>query len=193
MADKAAFRAVLRQQERALSAAERMASDAVLRERFLSLPELGRAQTVLLFSGMGMEVDTRPLLDTLYGGGKTVLLPCCLPGNGMEARRYVPGRLVRHCYGMMEPEAGCEVVEKAEIDLILVPALCYDRSCFRMGRGGGYYDRYLADFGGYTVGLCRDALLCDAVPREAWDRPVELVLTETQRMEENRRHGPFYD
>ena len=64
--------------------------------------------------------------------------------------------------------------------LILVPALCYDRLCRRLGQGGGYYDRYLAGYGGATVGLCREGLLQEAVPVEAHDRPVDCVLTERE-------------
>lgn len=178
MAEKAAFRAELRAREQRIPEAERLESDRMLCERFLALPQVARAETLLLFAGMGAEVDTRPVLARLARRGKTVLLPRCLPGSEMEARRWVPGHLVRHRYGMLEPDAGCARVEKAGIDLILVPALCYDRQGFRMGRGGGFYDRYLADYSGFTVGLCRDALLCEAVPRQAWDRRVDLVLTE---------------
>lgn len=181
MADKAAFRAGWRQREQALTRMELAESDVCLRRRFLELPQVERAASVLLFSGMGAEVDTRPLLEELSRQGKRVLLPRCLPRGGMEARRYDPDKLVRHQYGMLEPAPDCERVEKDGIDLILVPALCYDTRCYRMGRGGGYYDRYLADFAGATVGLCRDALLCAAVPRDPWDRPVGLVLTETKR------------
>ena len=56
--------------------------------------------------------------------------------------------------------------------MVLVPAVCYDRSRFRLGQGGGYYDRYLSGYGGATVGLCRDALLLERVPRERHDLPV---------------------
>lgn len=69
-----------------------------------------------------------------------------------------------------------------EIDLTLVPALCYDRSCVRLGFGGGYYDRWLAGYRGFTVGFCRDALLQDRVPAQSHDRRVDLVLTETLRI-----------
>ncbi len=169
------------ERERALDDDARRESDETLRQRFLSLPQLEAAQTVLLFAGMGREVDTLPLLTELERRGKQVLLPRCLPDHGMEARRYAPERLLRHPYGMLEPDPQyCQRVEPEEVDLILVPALCYDRHRFRMGRGGGYYDRYLIACTGFTVGLCRDRLLCDAVPREPWDRPVELVVTETE-------------
>lgn len=181
--DKAAFRAQVKQREAALTPEERRSSDAELRERFLAEGAVQNADTILLFAGMGAEVDTAPLLDALTAAGKRVVLPRCLPGHEMEARCYDPDRLTRHRYGMLEPDTGCPVAEKREIDLILVPALCYDRQCRRMGRGGGFYDRYLADYSGYTIGLCRDALLCDSLPVDVWDRPVELVLTESRRME----------
>ena len=144
---------------------------------------------------MGLEVDTGPLLEALTERDKKLCLPRCLPGHAMEARRYDSARLIRHRYGMLEPDEHCPVVEKSRIDLILVPALCYDRSCFRLGRGGGFYDRqnhrvgygggfydrYLADYTGITIGLCREALLCDKVPVEPWDRKTDLVLTERQQ------------
>ena len=180
MDEKQRFRAQLREREQLLTEAARQESDARLRERFLALPEVAEAETVLLFCGMGREVDTLPLIAALVGQGKQVLLPRCLPGHRMEARRYTPGKLVRHKYGMLEPDTDCPVVDANSIDLILVPALCYDRTCCRMGRGGGFYDRYLEDYRGKTVGLCRDALLQDSVPRNEWDQSVELVLTETQ-------------
>lgn len=181
MADKAGLRQEIRRRERALSPTERLRSDEALCRRFLAHPRVGEAGAILLFAGMGMEVDTRPLLDALEGQGKLLCLPRCLPGGGMEARRYDRRRLVRHRYGMLEPDEQCPVVDKAELGLILVPALCYDRRCFRLGRGGGYYDRYLADYTGFTLGLCRNILLQEAVPVERWDRGVNVVLTETEQ------------
>ena len=180
MADKAAFRAECKNRERKITQQQRLESDFALQQKFLRLPQLAQADTVLLFYGMGFEVDTRPILDELYRQGKRVLLPRCLPEHRMEARCYDPDRLTHHRYGMWEPSEDCPVVDKGQIDLILVPALCYDRSRVRLGRGGGFYDRYLADFTGFTVGLCRAALLRDAVPRDDWDAPVDLVLTERE-------------
>ena len=85
----------------------------------------------------------------------------------MEARRYDRRRLVRHRYGMLEPDEQCPVVDESELGSILVPALCDHRRCFRLGRGGGYYDRYLADYTGCPpLGLCRNILLQEAVPVE---------------------------
>lgn len=190
MADKEALRAQVRLREEALTPEERRESDRALCRQFLSHPRVARAETLLLFAGMGLEVDTRPLLEALERQGKRLYLPRCLPGGALEARRYDPRRLVRHRYGMLEPDEGCEEVDKAELDLILVPALCYDRRCFRLGRGGGYYDRYLAGYTGVTLGLCRQALLWDAVPVEPWDRGVDVVLTEREQFGRGTAPGP---
>ena len=79
---------------------------------------------------------------------------------------------------MLEPGEDCPLAARESIDLILVPGLCFDRLGYRLGQGGGYYDRYLAGYAGATVGLCRRAVLQEAVPREAHDRPVDLVVTD---------------
>ena len=86
--------------------------------------------------------------------------------------------LIRHRYGMLEPGEGCPLVPQEEIELILVPGLCFDRLGYRLGQGGGYYDRYLAGYGGTTVGLCRREVLQERVPREEHDRQVDLLVTD---------------
>lgn len=179
--DKAALRTEIRARMGALIVSEREKSDEALFTRLLALPEVERAKTILLYYGMGSEPDTARLIPKLIAMGKTVALPRCLPGQQMEARRVANGaELVRHPYGMLEPGEDCPAVPKEEIDLVLTPGLAFDKNCYRLGQGGGYYDRYLAHYTGKTVALCRDVFLLPAVPVEAHDRPVELVLTETR-------------
>ena len=180
---KAALRTVIRAQAAAMTTAERRRSDVVLLQRFLELPWTAEADTLLLFYGVGSEPDTGHLLLELWRQRKRVLLPKCLPGRAMEAR-LVRGEddLWPGTFGIPEPLDACPTVDKGEIDLILVPALCYDLSCRRLGQGGGYYDRYLADYGGRTVGLCRERLLQKELPVEGHDRAVDLVLTEKRRL-----------
>ena len=105
-----------------------------------------------------------------------------LPGRQMEVRLYEPDRpLVPASFGILEPLADAPLLARPDIDLALVPAVCYDRSGFRLGFGGGYYDRWLSGFSGFTVGLCRDCVLQDRVPTEDHDCRVDLLLTETRR------------
>ena len=179
--EKQRLREVLKEQERRLTKAALSASDRMLTERFLALPEVASAETILLYCSMGAEPDTTEPIKVLLARGKRIVLPRCLPGRQMETRLYtteIP--LIRHRYGMLEPGQAHPLVGPEEIDLALVPALAYDVRCMRMGRGGGYYDRYLPAFSGGTVGLCRDALLQSKIPAESHDQPVDLVLTETR-------------
>ena len=164
----------------ALSPPERIAGDESLFRRFLALPQIESVRTVLLYHGMDTEPDTVRLLSPLWDMGKQVCLPRCLPGNQMEARLVQrDSTLVRHPYGMLEPGPDCPLIPPDQIDLVLVPGLAFDRSGGRLGRGGGYYDRWLAGFSGVTAALCRDGLLMEAIPRLPHDLGVDLVITET--------------
>ena len=163
-----------------LSSQARIAGDEALFRRFLALPQIESARTVLLYHGMDTEPDTVRLLSPLWDIGKQVCLPRCLPGNQMEARLVQrASTLVRHPYGMLEPGPDCPLIPPDQIDLVLVPGLAFDRSGGRLGRGGGYYDRWLAGFSGITAALCRDGLLMESIPRLPHDLGVNLVVTET--------------
>ena len=169
----------------ALSPPERIAGDESLFRRFLALPQVAATRTILLYHGMDTEPDTVRLLSPLWDMGKQVCLPRCLPGNQMEARLVQrDSTLIRHPYGMLEPGPDCPLIPPDQIDLVLVPGLAFGRSGGRLGRGGGYYDRWLAGFSGITAALCRDGLLMEAIPRLPHDLGVDLVITET------RLYGP---
>lgn len=155
------------------------AEAACLPGRFLALPQVKAARTVLLFDGVGAEPDTRPLLRALLESGRRAAYPVCLPGNRLELRLVaaqtdlIPGR-----YGVPAPGPGCPVVTAAEIGAALVPHVLCDRENYRLGRGGGYYDRFLAEFSGFSVCFCPTERLVDRLPRDRFDRPVDLVLTD---------------
>ena len=81
-------------------------------------------------------------------------------------------------YAIPAPKDTCPVVEREKLDLILVPGLCFDSRGSRLGQGGGYYDRYLEDYDGVTIGLCREDFFQVNLPREPLDAWVRFVLTE---------------
>ncbi len=148
-------------------------------ERFLALPEVEAAETVMAFYGTGREPDTVPLIRALLERGKRVALPVVLPHRGMEARQVLdPDRLIPNRFGIPEPDDAAPVIPKGEIDAALIPHLMVDRDGYRLGWGGGYYDRWLVDFPGFTVCICRQGRLVEHMPREEFDVPVRLVLFE---------------
>lgn len=181
--DKAALRRQVCLTLECLSPEAVRRGDDALFAAFSALPQVEAASTLFAFWGIpGREPDTGRLIRALTARGKRVGLPRMLPGRQMEVRLYEPDRpLVPASFGILEPLADAPLLARPDIDLALVPAVCYDRSGFRLGFGGGYYDRWLSGFSGFTVGLCRDCVLQDRVPTEDHDCRVDLLLTETRR------------
>lgn len=176
--EKAALRQAVK--EYAITPEEKAESDRLLLERFLALPQVKAASSLLLFYGVGPEPETAQLLKELTAAGKTVALPRCLPHGEMEARRYLgPSHLSVGSFGIPEPDDTCPILKRDSFDVILVPNLCCDKACYRLGHGGGYYDRYLSGYTGLTVALCRGKLLQSMLPHEPHDVPMGLVVTET--------------
>lgn len=178
----------IRQTLRDMPPEERRASDRALFERFLSLPAMKQVKTVFLFYGIGTEPETSRLISHLQAEGKRVALPVCLPDYQMEAREIttldvlIPSKIAGNVAGdILEPDrTDSKMLKKEELDLILVPALCCDRQGFRLGQGGGYYDRFLEGYTGITVSFCRKKVLQESLPHERHDQRVSLVVTEEE-------------
>ena len=181
---KKAFRARMRREIAAIPPEECRTSDRALFDRFLSLPQVEKADTLFLFWGIpGREPETEYLVRELTQRDKRVGLPRMLPGHQMEVRQFDPRiPMQKAAFGIWEPSEEAVLLSKADIDLALVPAVCYDRRGYRLGFGGGYYDRWLKDFSGRTVGLCRRSLLQEQVPIEEHDARVDVVLTEQETL-----------
>lgn len=126
------------------------------------------------------EIDPMPLMHLLHGHGLTVCLPCVVePDTPLRFRRWHPGaRLVRGAYGIMIPEDESEV----DPDLLVAPLLAFDPEGYRLGYGGGYYDRTIAERRArgplHCMGLAFAAQEVEAVPHNALDMPLDCVVTE---------------
>lgn len=82
-------------------------------------------------------------------------------------------------FGMLEPPADAPIIEPSAVQLALVPGLLFTRSGVRLGYGGGFYDRLLPHLNCPLVGVTRDALIVDALPRDAWDVRMTHLVTES--------------
>ena len=177
---KKLVRKELRRRVAALDEKELEKSNIGIYNNLSRLPELLAAETVFLYCSTGHEVDTRRLIAFLLERGQTVALPVSLPEGEMYFARYLPGELQEgRFFGILEPDEHAPRLEPEKGGLIIVPALAYDRGGYRMGQGGGYYDRYLSARDLFSVGIGRDCLLCDSVLREEHDTPVDCLVTET--------------
>ena len=182
---KEALRCQVQQQLAAMPDDVLRRSDDALFARFLSIPQVERAKTIFAFWGVpGKEPDTAKLIVRLLAAGKRVGLPQMLPKRGMQVRQFDTDRpLVPVAFGLSEPGEDCPLLPREEIDLILVPAVCYDRLGYRLGFGGGYYDRWLEHDTTFRVGLCRQAVLQQQVPIQEYDSRVDLLVTEDMSLD----------
>lgn len=145
------------------------------------------ASAIMAFYGVGFEPDTMPLLTQILRDRKRLCLPVTHAGGIMDARPVTSlDSLKISNYGIPEPSGELSVIPADEIDLILVPGLSFDLSGYRIGHGAGYYDRYLSDFKGHTIGLCFESRLSLSVPRDEYDLPVEFIATEKRFIQCNR-------
>jgi len=173
----------LRQQCRAirreLGEEQRQRASQAICEQLAAWQVFQHAETILTYLPMKAEVDLRPLLGQFPK--KRWMLPRIVPeeNHRMDFHPYDPARLVIHPFGMAEPAADLPLVPAEEIELVLVPGLAYDRQGWRLGYGGGYYDRFLSRFNGISVGVAYQALVLEFIPHSGYDVSVRWIVTET--------------
>lgn len=132
----------------------------------------------MAYAAIPPEAELKPVLEEILRQGKRLLLPRCDSDGTMTAREIRDlTELQPGAYGILEPDPDAPVVPADEIDLILVPGLAFDRHGRRMGRGKGYYDRFLTGYAGKTMGIC--TLLVPEVPVEPLDRTMDAVVTDS--------------
>jgi len=163
-----------------LSEEARAAASAEIRRRIVALPEWLNAGTVALFAAQNTEPDLISLVDA---GGKRFCFPR-VSGDALEFHQcdsksdLVPGR-----WGLLEPDATRRpVIGPAEIDLLLIPGLAFTRTGGRLGRGGGFYDRFLESTRprAVKIGVCFHAQIVPTLPLEMHDHEVDAVVSEAE-------------
>lgn len=182
----------------AISSEDRLsASDAIARS-LAALPAWRSARAAMLFAAIGSEPDLASLIPSALREGKILLLPRSLPeSSSIEAVRIAPGDetspLTPDPLGVPAPSGPS--IDPRTIDLVAVPGVAFDREGVRLGRGGGYYDRFLATLRHdcLRVGVCLDCRLLDRLPAESHDLAMDLVLTERRTISPRLRRSPASD
>lgn len=152
-------------------------------EALFALPQWKNADTVLAFAAMPDEPDTGAMLRRALAEGKRLLLPRVLSRTEMDWVDIPdPGLLKAGAFGILEPPADLPAADPADCaaPLALIPCLAASSDGIRLGRGGGYYDRFLAQYKGERLLLCPAAVITDTLPHDGWDVRFapEKILTE---------------
>ncbi len=178
MLDKKALRREIGAKKRAMSAEEIERASARLAEKFFQTELYRQAKAIYGYLSYNQEVNTEPILRRAQADGKRVAVPKVY-GDEMrflwldDLQQVAPG-----AYGIPEPIAD-RPVAMDETALVLMPGLAFDPEGHRLGYGGGFYDRYLADQPNHPlVALCYRFQLLDHLETEAHDVPVDLVVCD---------------
>ena len=166
----------MRQLNRALDSRQRLRASAAIFSAVERLPEFRAARTVAVFAALPDEPATDEVLAR-WASTRRVVLPR-VEGDAMRFYACRPDALVFGAFGILEPQ-GERPCPAGEIDLVVCPGVAFTADGRRLGRGRGYYDRYLGDpaFRGFRVGVCYAHQLVDDLPVEPHDVRMERVIT----------------
>ena len=177
--EKQFLRSRIRELEAQLSDKYKVNSSQAICTHLIGMPEYQSAETVFCFVGTTKEINTRLILEDALTAGKRLCVPLCVDKGIMELREITAlSQLISGSYGILEPSADAPSVSVDEVDFAILPCLTCNHAGQRLGKGGGYYDRFLSHYRGGTVLLCRENLIREEIPVEPHDYPVPWVLTE---------------
>ena len=178
---KAELRKKILQEMKAIPREQKQAMDQALTDQFLKHPFYQEAKVIATYLSFPHEFQTQGLIEQALKDGKRVLIPKTYPKGRMDFVVYDPQQLVKTSFGLLEPQGDLEVVDASQIDLIHVPGLAFTTEGYRIGYGGGYYDRYLEYFSGHTLSTVYPCQIRDFSP-ENHDIPVQEVLIDERNL-----------
>ncbi len=166
------------------SPAERKKRSLRIQKKLFSLAAFREAECVCFYVSLPSEVDTTVMIDKALQIGKRVIVPRTNLENKELSLYEIKNRaedLKKGAHGVMEPRAlKTQLVDLKEVECLIVPGVVFDKKNNRVGRGKGYYDRFLKQFGPEVskLGLAFSFQVVPRVPVEAHDEPVDKVLTD---------------
>lgn len=139
------------------------------------------AETIGLYISFGIELETKSIIEEAFALGKNIVIPKTIPETKQMNFYQITdwSQVQKGHFGILEPIVEqVTYIEKDNIDLLIVPGLVFSKDGYRIGFGGGYYDRFLVNFIHPTVSLVSKRQLRDAIPINKYDIPVNYLITE---------------
>lgn len=180
--DKKELRRYIREQKRHFTPQQLGEMSLGIMSLLLSNSHIQKADTILMYHSLPDEVDTHSALDKLLAMGKKVLLPKVVSDTEMTIHEYTGQDSLQPSepYGILEPTTPELSIVNCQLSIVIVvPGMAFDKHGHRLGRGKGYYDRFLSRIPNiYKIGVCFPFQLIDKVPSEPTDILVDEVLTD---------------
>ena len=165
----------------------------IITDKLLNLDCIKNAKNIMLYLDFNNEVSTDSLIKKLLNLGKIVSSPITLK----EERKLIPSQITDlkngiqyGAYNIREPKPECSpAINIKDLDVIIVPAVAYDKNCYRLGYGGGFYARFLENLrkDAVTIGIAFDLQIFDEVPKEAHDAQLDYIVTESRILTPNKK------
>jgi len=158
------------------------ASDAIV-QKLINDSNIKAAKTVMTYISMGAEPNTHHFTERLLAEGKKIAAPVVF-GKNMKAS-YITSlsNLKKSGYGALEPSGKLfRECAPTDIDIIIVPGIAFDKNGYRVGYGGGYYDKYLPLTNAVKIGICFDFCIVDNVYAQPHDVAVDYVVTDLREI-----------
>lgn len=165
----------------------------IITDKLLNLDCIKNAKNIMLYLDFNNEVSTDSLIKKLLDLGKIVSSPITLK----EERKLIPSQITDlkngiqyGTYNIREPKPECSpAINIKDLDVVIVPAVAYDKNCYRLGYGGGFYDRFLENLrkDAVTIGIAFDLQIFDEVPKEAHDAQLDYIVTESRILTPNKK------
>ena len=159
-------------------------TDRKISETLIRFFEKSEAETYFCYIPFQNEPDIMPAIFRAQEMKKKIAVPRCEKNGIMTAillkdiQDLKPGM-----YGILEPDRGAPVLNAENIDVIMLPGVAFSKNGKRLGRGGGYYDRFCEKFHGLMVGIAREYMLQDDLPCEKHDVKVDVIITEERTIQ----------
>ncbi len=165
----------------------RNTADTAIYNTLIKLPEYISAENIFIYISSGDEVSTEAIIQAMLNDKKNVFVPLCYGAGIMDAIKLNDtNELRRGLYGIPEPPCENACIPPQKLDLIIVPGVCFSEEGARLGRGAGYYDRYISRAkSSVTVGLCRENNLISSINTDEHDEQIDIIITEKRTVRPN--------
>ncbi len=181
---KKGFRKEMIEKRKEIPGDEVAKKSEIIKDKFIGYPEYKNADIIMVYLSFKNEVDTMPIIEKALGNSKKITVPKTYP----KTKKMIPA-LIKDLeedvtignYGIPEPrDDKLSLVDPTDVDLVVVPGVAFDLDGYRLGYGGGYYDRFISELREDVIlaAVSFEEQIVDKVPLNKWDKKVHLVFTE---------------
>ena len=181
MSSKAEIRAIIKEKMKNLEYSSKVSMDEEIRKNIYNLREYYDSRSIFSYVSQEREVDTIYLINRSITCGKIVCVTLIVKKNSALELRIIKDfktDLEIGNFNILEPKKHTKKIDHRNIDIFFIPGVAFGTKCERLGRGGGYFDRFLLGINSLKIGLAYEFQIFDSLPTEKHDITMDMIITE---------------